>query len=177
MTGTPRRPTRRQTDNEGSVRVGVLMPLADLLLGMRVDVAELLADVGLDPTVFDDADNRIAITVEHRLLALAARRSGCDHIGLLVGQRGGLQIFGLAGLLVRYSPDVQTGRTHFRALSANSRTGSKSRAGAVRNVATLSWQTFQPGVETAGQVGDAALAVMFNMMRELCGPDYVSGAN
>jgi len=53
----------------------------------------------------------------------------------------------------------------------------KSRAGAVRNVATLSWQTFQPGVETAGQVGDAALAVMFNTMRELCGPDYVSGAN
>ena len=36
----------------------------------------------------------------------------------------------------------------------------------------LSWELYQPGVEAIDQVGDGALAVFFNILRELCGPDW-----
>jgi AraC-like DNA-binding protein len=40
------------------------------------------------------------------------------------------------------------------------------------DTATWTWEIYQPGVEAVDQVGDGALAVMFNILRELCGPDW-----
>ena len=36
----------------------------------------------------------------------------------------------------------------------------------------MHWEIYQPGVEAVDQVGDGALAVMLNILRELCGPDW-----
>ena len=41
------------------MRVGTLLPIVDILLGMGVDPTELLAAEGVDPKVFDDPDNQI----------------------------------------------------------------------------------------------------------------------
>ena len=158
--------------NGGSVRVGTLLPMADILLGMGVDPNELLAAEGVDPKVFDEPDNQIPLTVHNRLIALAVVRSGCPHIGLLVGQRDGLHSIGLAGLLVRYSPDVETAlRSFVRYLHTHVR-GARSALTVDGDVATLNWEIYQPGVGAVDQVGDGALAVMFNILRELCGPDW-----
>jgi AraC-like DNA-binding protein len=158
--------------NGGTVRVGTLLPMADILLGMGVDPTELLAAEGVDPKVFDAPDNQIPLTVHNRLIASAVARSGCPHIGLLVGQRDGLHSLGLAGLLVRYSPDVETAlRSFVRYLHTHVR-GAKSALTVDGDVATLNWEIYQPGVEAVEQVGDGALAVMFNILRELCGPDW-----
>ena len=164
--------TKGWSANGGSVRVGTLLPMADILLGMGVDPAALLAAEGVDPKVFDDPDNQIPLTVHNRLVAQAVVRSGCPHIGLLVGQRDGLHSIGLAGLLVRYSPDVETAlRSFVRYLHTHVR-GAKSALTVDGDVATLNWEIYQPGVEAVDQVGDGALAVMFNILRELCGPDW-----
>jgi AraC-like DNA-binding protein len=158
--------------NGGLVRVGTLLPIADILLGMGVDLTELLAAEGVDPKVFDDPDNQIPLTVHNRLIALAVVRSGCPHLGLLVGQRDGLHSLGLAGLLVRYSPDLETAlRSFVRYLHTHVR-GAKSALTVDGDVATLHWEIYQPGVEAVDQVGDGALAVMLNILRELCGPDW-----
>ncbi len=160
------------TANGGSVRVGTLLPMADILLGMGVDPTELLAAEGVDPKVFDDPDNQIPLTVHNRLVALAVARSGCPHIGLLVGQRDGLHSLGLAGLLVRYSPDVETAlRSFVRYLHTHVR-GGKSALTVDGDVATLNWEIYQPGVEAVDQVGDGALALYCNILRELCGPGW-----
>jgi AraC-like DNA-binding protein len=167
-----KRPTKNRPANDGSVRVGTLLPMADILLGMGVDPVALLAAEGVDPKVFDDPDNEIPLTVHNRLLARAVVRSGCPHLGLLVGQRDGLQSLGLAGLLVRYSPDVETAlRSFVRYLHTHVR-GAKSALTADGDVATLNWEIYQAGVEAVDQVGDGALAVMFNILSELCGPDW-----
>ena len=108
-----KRPTKGWARDGGSVRVGTLLPLADILVGLGVNPAELLAEAGVDPKVFDDPENRLSVTVHNHLVALAVARTGCPHIGLLVGQRDGLQSLGLAGLLVRYSPDVDTALRSF----------------------------------------------------------------
>ena len=164
--------TKGGSANGGSVRVGTLLPIVDILLGMGVDPTELLAAEGVDPKVFDDPDNQIPLTVHNRLVALAVVRSGCPHLGLLVGQRDGLHSIGLAGLLVRYSPDVETAvRSFVRYLHTHVR-GAKSALTVDGDVATLNWEIYQQGVEAVDQVGDGALAVMFNILRELCGPDW-----
>ena len=49
--------------------------------------------------------------------------------------------------------------------------GAKSALTVDGDVATLNWEIYQQGVEAVDQVGDGALAVMFNILRELCGPD------
>ena len=167
-----KRPTKNRPANGGSVRVGTLLPMADILLGMGVDPRALLAAEGVDPKVFDDPDNLISLTVHNRLVAQAVVRTGCTHLGLLVGQRDGLHSIGLAGLLVRYSPDVETAlRSFVRYLHTHVR-GAKSALTVDGDVATLSWEIYQPGVEAVDQVGDGALAVMFNILREVCGPDW-----
>ena len=162
-----------RVDRQGSVRVGTLCRWRTSCRGLGVDPAGLLAECGVDPNVFDDPDNRIPLTVHNHLVALAVARSGCPHIGLLVGQRDSLHSFGLAGLLVRYSPDVATALAQLRALPAHPCAWARSRRSWwMDRFATLSWEIYQPGVEAVDQVGDGALAVFFNVLRELCGPDW-----
>jgi AraC-like DNA-binding protein len=111
--------------------------------------------------------------VHNRIVALAGRRANCSHIGLLVGQRDSLESIGLAGLLVRYSPDVGSAlRSFVRYLPTHVR-GARSRLTVDGDVAALSWELYQPGVEAIDQVSDGALAVFFNVLRELCGPEWL----
>jgi AraC-like DNA-binding protein len=156
----------------GLVRVGTLLPMLEILRDLGVDPGSLLAAEGVDPTVFNDPDNQIALTLHNHLVARAVVLTDCPHIGLLVGQRDSLNSIGLAGLLVRYSPDVESAlRSFVRYLHTHVR-GAKSELTLDGDVATLGWEIYQPGVEAVDQVGDGALAVMFNILRELCGPDW-----
>jgi len=167
-----KRPTKGWAQDGGSARVGTLLPLADILVGLGVDPVQLLAEAGVDPKIFDDPDNRMPLTVHNHLLALAVKRSGCPHIGLLVGQLDGLQSIGLAGLLTRYSPDVETAlRSFVRYLHTQVR-GAKSTLTVNGPVATLNWEIYQPGLPANDQLSDGALAVMFNILRELCGSEW-----
>lgn len=167
-----KRPAKGWAHDGGSVRVGTLLPLADILIGLGVNPATLLAEAGVDPKVFDDPENRLSVTVHNHLVALAVERTGCPHLGLLVGQRDSLQSLGLAGLLVRYSPDVETAlRSFVRYLHTHVR-GAKAALTVDGSVATLNWEIYQPDVEAVDQVGDGALAVYCNVLRELCGPAW-----
>jgi len=164
--------TKTWSATGGLVRVGTLLPMVDILVDMGVNPLELLATEGVDVAVFENPDNQIPLTLHNRLVARAVARSGCPHLGLLVGQRDGLHSIGLAGLLVRYSPDVETAlRSFVRYLHTHVR-GAKTALAVDGDTATWTWEIYQPGVEAVDQVGDGALAVMLNILRELCGPDW-----
>ena len=70
-----KRPTKGWAHDGGSVRVGTLLPLAEILLGLGVDPTKLLAEAGVDPKVFDDPENRLSLTVHNHLVALAVERT------------------------------------------------------------------------------------------------------
>jgi len=156
-----------------TVRVDTLTPIAEILAGMGVDPAGLLAEVGLDPELFGNPENRIPLAVHNRLVALAVARTGCRHLGLLVGQRDTLDSLGLAGLLVRYSADVGAAlRSLVRYLPTHV-DGATSTLQVDGGVAMLTWEMYQPRLEATDQVGDGALAVFVNIIRELCGPGWI----
>ena len=139
---------------------------------MGTDPGPVLAEAGVDGRLFDDPENQISYLGRGHLLDHCVVRTGCQHFGLLVGQRNGLEALGLVGLLVKYSPDVGT------ALRSLVRYRHLHVRGAVATLAvedgwvTLGYATVLQEAEANDQVGDAAVASIFNIMRSLCGPDW-----
>ena len=157
---------------EAALRIGATMALPAVLRSLGANPAELLAEAGFDLTLFDDPDNRISYAARSHLMGHCVARTGCQHLGLLVGQQAGLQSLGMVGLLVKYSPDVGTAlrnlvrcmHLHVRGAVTNLETGD--------DTASRSYEIYQPGVEATDQIGDGAVAGLCNIMRTLCGPDW-----
>ena len=148
------------------------MALPDVLRSLGADPAQLLGEAGFDLALFDDPDNEVSFAARGRLLAHCVARTGCRHLGLLVGEQGGLHSLGLVGLLVKYSPDVGTALrslVHHMHLHVRGATTTFAVDGAM---ARLTYDVHQPRVEATDQVGDGALALMSNIMRALCGPRW-----
>ncbi len=167
--------TRNSTDPsspETALRIGATMALPAILRDLGADPARMLAEVSLDAHLFDNPDNRIAYVARSRLIAHCVARTGCGHLGLLIGQQNDLQSLGLIGLLAKYSPDVRTAlrsvvnflHLHVRGATTHLETSPDS--------ANLSYEIYQPGAEATDQIGDGALATIYNMMRSLCGPGW-----
>ena len=161
-------PTHPNTE----LRIGATMALPAILRSLGANPAEVLAEAGFDLSLFDDPDNRISYAARSRLLAHCVDRTGCQHLGLLVGQQAGLHSLGLMGLLVKYSPDVGTAlhslvrflHLHVRGAVANLEVGG--------DLAILSYEIYEPGAAATDQIGDGAVAAMFNILRTLCGPAW-----
>ena len=157
---------------ESVVRIGTLMALPAVLRSLGANPVEVLAEVGYDLTLFDDPDNRITYTARNHLFAHCVTRTSCQHLGLLIGRQTGLDSLGMVGLLVKYSPDVGTAlRNLVRCLHLHVR-GAVTSLETDGDTASLSYEIYQPGVEATTQIGDGAVAIMYNIMRTLCGPDW-----
>lgn len=162
----------KPTHPEEELRIGATMALPAVLRGLGADPRELLVEAGVDLKLFDDPDNRISFGARGHLLALCAARTDCAHLGLLVGEQAGLHSLGLVGLLVKYSSDVKTAlRTLTRFLHLHVR-GAVSNLEMERNLAMFTYEIYQPGTEGTDQVGDGAVAAIFNIMKTLCGPNW-----
>lgn len=154
-------------------RVGGLTHLPALVRQLGADPAALLHGVGLASDALDLPDGRIPFTALSRLLQDGALRTKCSHFGLLVGRMWHLGDIGLVGELVRHSPSVgealHTLTVYQRLNSEGALPFVIERGGMV----DFGWAIYQPGVPGADQYHDAVLAVMFNVMRELCGSGWV----
>jgi AraC-like DNA-binding protein len=157
---------------EATVRVSTIMALPAVVRKLGANPAELLEELGLTLDLFDDPDNLISLAARGHLLEHCADRTGCPHLGLLIGQHGGLHSLGLIGLLAKLSPDVEAALStvvNLFFLQARGATASLSVEGGFATFAYLSYERNISGVE---QIGDGAVAVMFNILRSLCGPQW-----
>jgi AraC-like DNA-binding protein len=165
-------PTARRDSAEATLRIGATIALPSVLRALGADPTTLLAEAGFDPALFDNPDNLVSFAARGRLLNHCVARTGCQHLGLLIGQQGGLQSLGLTGLLVKYSPDVGTAlRTLERYLHLHVR-GASTTLAVIGHTAMLSYEIHEPMIEATEQVGDGAVALLFNIMRSLCGVEW-----
>jgi AraC-like DNA-binding protein len=152
--------------------MGTALAIPEILQSLGANPAEVLAEIGYDLTLFDDPERRISLAAHNHIVSHCAIRTGCEHFGLLVGQRDGLHSFGLMGFLVKYSPDVGTAlRSFVRYLHLHVR-GASTRLTVEGSSAMLCYEINEPGVEGVDQVCDGAVAVMQNVLCALCGPDW-----
>jgi AraC-like DNA-binding protein len=154
-------------------RVGALTAVPALLRQLGTDPVAVLKAVGLDESALDFAENSIPYATFGRLVHECARRSRCEHFGLLAGQAWHLSTMGLIGDLVRHSPTVGAALregTVFHHLNSQGGVVFLRERGAI---AECGYAIYYWGVEGADQIYDGALAALMNYMRELCGSGWV----
>jgi AraC-like DNA-binding protein len=144
-----------------------------VLRSLGADPVQVFADVRVDLALFDDADRMIAFAARGRLVRHCVSATGCAHFGLLVGQRNTLDDLGLVGLLVKYSPDVGSAlRSLVRYFHLRVR-GAVVTLAVDGDAASLGYEIVQRHGEAADQIADGALAFECNILRTLCGADWM----
>lgn len=148
------------------------MALPAILDGAGVDARALLAEIGLAPDHFDDPENVVSFATLGAVLGRCAEQSNCDHFGLRVGERSGLSRLGTVGYLVQSAPDVRTALTELSEYLHIHDDGAIITLAVTDARATLAYTLLADGIESSGQILDAAIAIGHNIMRELCGPKW-----
>jgi AraC-like DNA-binding protein len=146
--------------------------IPDVLRSLGASPAQVLASAGVEQTLFDDPDSLISLDALGRLMKRCVTTTGCQHFGLLVGQRGGLHSLGLVGLVARYSPDVRSALHKLGTYLHLHNGAAVTSVLETDDVAVLAYDLNQPDIEAVDQISDGAIAILFNILRSLCGPDW-----
>jgi len=159
----------------GFIHPGIAQAIYAVLAELGADPDILIAEVGLDRRLFDRG-SKLAPSVSYaalgRLIARGAERTGCRHLGLLVGQRTALASLGLIGLLMRHSDTVGAALRALEAHLGLQNRGAVVGLGTFSDVAVLSYSPYEPGAEGAALHAERALATATNVLRALCGFDW-----
>lgn len=162
----------QQLLEERIVRVGPLMGLPALVRELGRDPGPIFAAVGFSPAQFADPDEEIPFVPASRLLARCVEATGCDHLGLLLGERTDPSSLGVAGFMLRTAPDVGTAlRGLVRHLDLHDRGGVVTLVSKEQQT-SLSYAIYLSGVEAADQIYDLSMAVVCKIMRGLCGAKW-----
>jgi AraC-like DNA-binding protein len=157
---------------QDTLRIGATIGVPEVLRKLDQNPSEVLSAIDIDPELFNDPGNQISFWKRGQMLDHCATWCACPHFGLLVGQQAGLGQFGLLGLLSKYSASVGT------ALGLLSRYMHLHVRGATTlftvdaGLAVLEYQVYYPDAPGHRQVCDGAVAVAFNILRELCGESW-----
>lgn len=157
------------------LRTGAFLALPKVLARFDLAIEPILAELGLPPDLLSAPDNTFEVEQASRLLELCATRSGCAHIGLLLGQAVSPDVLGLPWLLMRTSDTLgEALKSVVMSLHFNGR--------AVIPTLSIYGQTAVFGfVLTIGTgagrpIGqDLSLAVSCQLIRSLMGSDWIPG--
>lgn len=156
----------------GTVRVGAYIAVPALLREFGFDPACVVAEFGLNLSIFDEPDNRIAYSTAVKLLTRCAAITRCEHFGLLAGQHIGPTAMGLIGYLVLHSPSVELALQQLVENKKLHGRGCAVRLAIYRDQVALAY-TPNVAPEYAEQISYGALAMAFNILRKLCGDAWL----
>jgi AraC-like DNA-binding protein len=157
----------------GDLRIGPIRAIPDVLTEMGVRPAEVFAVAGVDLALFRDPDSRVPFEAIGRLLQACVAATRCDHFGLLVGERFELTGLGPIGRLMRNEASVGDAlRNLVLHLHLHDRGASPLLLAPDRSSVMLGYSVYRRGTPATGQVYDAAVAIAYRILRELCGPSW-----
>jgi AraC-like DNA-binding protein len=162
----------RHKSNDGLLRVGPLMAIPALLREFGHEPKDILATAGLKLSQFSDPDVEISYLALGKLLAQCVTTTGCEHFGLLVGERAVPSSLGVAGFMLQNAPDVASALRDFVQHIDLYDHGGTAVLQIQSQVARISYAVFIPEIEAAEQIYDAALGIGCNVMRSLCGDSW-----
>ncbi|MCB1847034.1 MAG: AraC family transcriptional regulator [Halieaceae bacterium] len=157
----------------GEGRIGPLMALPRMLQEFGVEPRSVLHEACLSPRLFNSADNTVSQEAICRLLSVCAARTGRADFGLQVGARFSLPNFGLLGEIMRNSATAAEAirmlilHLHFYDRLAVPLLYTASPANVF-----LGYVPQHPAMDGISHLLDAAIAVAYRTMRELCGPAW-----
>jgi AraC-like DNA-binding protein len=176
MSRRPVLPARRRTptppDTTARVHLAPLRGIPLVLEELGVPSAPVLKSAGIRREDFDDPLHSEPFGKIDRLFGACVARTGCGHFGLLLSRYVELRSFGIVGRLARNSPTVGAALAELTKYFALHDSGGSARVSVTGDSAILSYGIHVPGIRNADQAYDFSVAVMCNMLRELCGPDW-----
>ena len=154
------------------MRVAPLLGLPRLLSRFGLTPSALIAEADLPHDLLNNPEDTIKVEAAARLLTLCAKRTGCPHFSLLLGQNVKPAALGLIGLLAQNAVDVSSG---LRGLLLNLHLNGHAVVPALlvrSDVAELELRLF-PDLPGAREVAiEFPMAVICNILRSLCGPGF-----
>jgi AraC-like DNA-binding protein len=156
-----------------TIRIRGVMGIPAVLESLGSDPAQVFSRTHVDLALFDDPDNSMPLALLGRLTKECVASTGCEHFGLLVGKRDAQKALGLIGLAVRDSENVEVALRRLGAYLHLYHGGQVLNLDVNGDVATLGYAIHQPSVEAVDQIEDGALAIFFNIMRDLCGANWL----
>jgi AraC-like DNA-binding protein len=156
----------------GCFRVGPVQSFLDLLAQFGCPAGPLLARLGLGEDALTAPDAVMSYRDGAALVAQAVEATRCAHFGLLIGQRSNLASIGLVGRLAATEPSVREAlRVLVRYYPLFDR-GSTLALRVQGSDAVMHYGLTVIGLPAANQVYDLVLAVICNVLRDLCGPAW-----
>lgn len=152
---------------ESRHRVGAMVAIPTMLREFGVDPDGVLRSVGLPADALGDPEDGLDFPAVGRLFQGCVAATGCRHFGHLLGARSGTASLGLVGSLMRNAPTV--GQAIMDLCSNHQRyiRGAVTYLTVQGNVAVWGYAVSYPGVTGLEHLSDGAVAVGFNMLREL----------
>jgi len=156
----------------GTIRAAPALAVVSVLGDLGIDPAPVLTEAGWSPAMLEDPDRPVPFAAVGRLLVVAAARTGCGHLGLLVGQKAGPSAIGVLGLAARHAPDLRAAlRLLAQHLDQHDR-GAVATFAEHDTVATLGYRICHPALPGAELIIDASLTITLHLMQALCGPRW-----
>ncbi|WP_051346049.1 AraC family transcriptional regulator [Bradyrhizobium sp. th.b2] len=154
---------------DGQQRVGVLVALPLVLQELGEDPARLIAGAGIDPELLHNPENSLTFVELGRLLEACVTATGCEHFGLLVGQRSTTESLGLVGRLMRNAPTLKDALLDLCTNQKRYVRGAVAYLVVQDEIAFLGYAVHHPAMLAIDQLSDGAIAVGFNIISELSG--------
>ena len=156
----------------GMFRVSILTNVPPVLREFGHDPDRVLAEIGMDTAMLADPDALIPFRMVGTLVQHCVTRTGCDHFGLLIGERGDAATTGAVGLLLCNAPDVGTALSSMVKYLHHHDRGAVVTLEVVGSRANLGYHIYEADVPAADQIHAAAIAVGLRIMQDLCGPNW-----
>ncbi len=154
---------------DGQHRVGGLIAVPGILRDLGVDPAPVIARGGLSPTALCDPENAISFVQLGALLQACVAATGCPHFGLLVAERTSSAAFGLVGQLMRSAPTLKDAILDLCTNQQRYIRGAVAYLNVQDGTAFWGYAVHLPGIAAIEQIGDGAVGMGFNMVREFVG--------
>jgi len=157
------------------VRIGPVAAIPALLRQLADEPAErIIAAAGLEPAVFDDPENSISFADIGRLYALAVEHTGMESFGLLVGQQAAPASLGQIAELAVYAPNAGAALYGMILHICINDRGGVPTLTVKDGRAKLGYAVYVPVTEGVSQIYGTSLAVICNLLRGVCGPNWVA---
>ncbi len=161
-----------RTRVSGALRVGPLMNIAEVLIELGVEPEPIFVSAGFKLEQFANPDTEISYAAGSRLLERCVAATGCQHFGLLLGERACPSLLGVAGFMLSSACDVGTAlRELVQHLDLHDRGGVSTLL--IRGDETLfGYAIHQSGVAATNQIYDLSITMACTIMRSLVGESW-----
>jgi AraC-like DNA-binding protein len=155
------------------IRIGPVLPIPEVLRECGVEPGPVLARAGFDERLLSRPEDRVSFEVLARLVHEAIEATDCPHFGLLLGRRFSPATMGAVFQLMKHSGSLREAlRALVLHLHVHDRGGVCFLVHPSPGEVGLVYGIYHRGEIDFAPIYDAAIAIVFSALRELCGPRW-----